>query len=207
MPSVVVLNQMGEEINKVELNDNVFGIEPNRQAIYEVVNAERAAMRQGTHKTKKRKEVKGGGRKPWRQKGTGRSRQGSIRAPQWKGGGVVFGPVPRSHSVKVNKKVVKLALKSLLSDRVSSQRFIVVDKIELADFKTKSLLRVVKDLNLEGKIIFVSPEYDFNLFTAGRNIPNVLVQTKNHLSVYQLTDADYYVMPLEVVKKYEEELA
>jgi large subunit ribosomal protein L4 len=109
--------------------------------------------------------------------------------------------------VKVNKKVVKLALKSLLSDRVSSQRFIVVDKIELADFKTKSLLRVVKDLNLEGKIIFVSPEYDFNLFTAGRNIPNVLVQTKNHLSVYQLTDADYYVMPLEVVKKYEEELA
>ena len=104
MPSVVVLNQLGEEVNKVELNDDVFGIEPNKQAVFEAVNAERAAMRQGTHKTKKRKEVSGGGRKPWRQKGTGRARQGSIRAPQWKGGGVVFGPVPRSYRIKVNKK-------------------------------------------------------------------------------------------------------
>ncbi|MCK9536074.1 MAG: 50S ribosomal protein L4 [Bacilli bacterium] len=206
MPSVVVYNQLGDEIDKIKLKDNVFGIEPNIQVVYEVVNAERAAIRQGTHKTKNRNEVSGGGRKPWRQKGTGRARQGSIRAPQWRGGGVVFGPVPRSYRIKVNKKIVKLALKSILSDRVNKKHFIIVDKIELDNFRTKSLIQVIKNLKLDGKIIFVCSEYDFNLFTAGRNLPNVLVQTKDHLSVYQLIDADYYVMPIEVAKKYEEEL-
>ncbi|MFA5543899.1 MAG: 50S ribosomal protein L4, partial [Bacilli bacterium] len=105
MPSIVVLNQLGAEVGKLELSEVVFAVEPNMQAVYDVVNAQRAAMRQGTHKTKTRTEVRGGGRKPWRQKGTGRARQGSIRAPQWRGGGVVFGPTPRSYSVKVNKKV------------------------------------------------------------------------------------------------------
>jgi len=206
MPSIVVYNQLGEEIEKINLNKKVFGIEPNMQVVYEVVNAERAAMRQGTHKTKKRKEVSGGGRKPWRQKGTGRARHGSIRSPLWRGGGIVFGPVPRSYRRKVNKKAVKLAYKSLLSDRMNNKRLIAVDKIELDDFKTKSLIQVMKNLNLDGKVIFISPEYDINLFTAGRNIPNVLVDTKEHLSLYQLINADYYVVPIEVAKKYEKEL-
>ena len=111
MPSIVVFNQTGAEVGKINLKKEIFAVEPNMQVVYDVVNAERAAMRQGTHKTKNRTEVSGGGRKPWRQKGTGRARQGSIRAPQWRGGGVVFGPTPRSYSVKVNKKVVKLAVK------------------------------------------------------------------------------------------------
>jgi len=206
MPSVVVYNQLGEEVSKVNLNKNVFGIEPNMQVVYEVVKAERAAIRQGTHKTKDRTEVSGGGRKPWRQKGTGRARQGSIRSPQWRGGGVVFGPTPRSYRLKVNKKVVKLALKSLLSDRVNNQQLIVVDKIELEDFKTKGLIQVLNNLKVEGKVAIIIPEYDFNLFTAGRNIPYVLIQAKEHISVYQLIDADYYVVPLEVAKTYEKEL-
>lgn len=206
MPSIVVYNQLGAEVGKIDLKKEVFGIEPSMQAVYDVVNAERAAMRQGTHKTKTRTEVRGGGRKPWRQKGTGRARQGSIRSPQWRGGGVVFGPTPRSHSVKVNKKVVKLALKSLLTDRFSNEKIIVVDKIVLDSFKTKSLIEVLGNLNAEGKILVITNEEDFNLFTAGRNIPNVYVQTKQHLSVYDLINADMYVTTEEAIKKYEEDL-
>jgi large subunit ribosomal protein L4 len=176
------------------------------QAVYEVVKAERAAMRQGTHKTKTRTEVSGGGRKPWRQKGTGRARHGSIRSPQWRGGGVVFGPTPRSHSIKVNKKVVKLALKSLLSDRFKNKKIVVVDKFELEDFKTKSLVAVLNNLKAEGKVVIITNEENFNLSTAGRNLPNVYVQTKQHLSVYDLTNADMYIATKDAIKKYEEEL-
>jgi large subunit ribosomal protein L4 len=206
MPSIVVYNQLGAEVGKINLNKNVFGVEPNMQAVYDVVNAERAAMRQGTHKTKTRTEVSGGGRKPWRQKGTGRARQGSIRSPQWRGGGVVFGPTPRSYSVKVNKKVVKLALKSLLTDRFVNKNLIIVDKFELEDFKTKTLVQILNNLNAKGKIIVITNEEDFNLFTAGRNIPNVYVQTKQHLSVYDLINADMYVATQDAIKKYEEDL-
>lgn len=206
MPSIVVYNQLGAEVGKINLNKNVFGIEPNMQAVYDVVNAERAAMRQGTHKTKDRTEVSGGGKKPWRQKGTGRARQGSIRAPQWRGGGVVFGPTPRSYSVKVNRKVVQLALKSLLSDKFKNKNIVVVDKFELEDYKTKSLVNVLDNLKVSGKIIVITNEENFNLFTAGRNIPNVYVQTKQHLSVYDLINADVYVATEDAIKKYEEEL-
>lgn len=206
MPSIVVLNQLGEEVGKINLSKDVFGVEPNMQAVYEVVKAERAAMRQGTHKTKTRTEVSGGGRKPWRQKGTGRARHGSIRSPQWRGGGVVFGPTPRSHSVKVNKKVVKLALKSLLSDRFKNKKIVVVDKFELEDFKTKSLVAVLNNLKAEGKVVIITNEENFNLSTAGRNLPNVYVQTKQHLSVYDLTNADMYIATTDAIKKYEEEL-
>lgn len=206
MPSIVVYNQLGAEVGKINLKKEVFGIEPSMQAVYDVVNAERAAMRQGTHKTKTRTEVRGGGRKPWRQKGTGRARQGSIRSPQWRGGGVVFGPTPRSYSLKVNKKVVKLALKSLLTDRFANKKIIVVDKIELENFKTKSLIEVLGNLKAEGKILVITNEEDFNLFTAGRNIPNVYVQTKSHLSVYDLINADMYVTTQDAIKKYEEDL-
>jgi large subunit ribosomal protein L4 len=206
MPSIVVYNQMGAEVGKLNLSKNVFGIEPNMQVVYDVVNAERAAMRQGTHSTKNRTEVSGGGRKPWRQKGTGRARQGSIRSPQWRGGGVVFGPTPRSYSVKVNRKVVQAALKSLLSSRFKTNSIVVVDKIALDDFKTKSLVAVLENLKVNGKIVIVTEEEDFNLFTAGRNIPNVYVQTKAHLSVYDLINSDVYIMTEGAIKKYEEDL-
>ncbi len=207
MPSIVVLNQLGAEVGKLELSEVVFAVEPNMQAVYDVVNAQRAAMRQGTHKTKTRTEVRGGGKKPWRQKGTGRARQGSIRAPQWRGGGVVFGPTPRSYSVKVNKKVVRNALRSLLTSRFNSNDLVVVDKIVLEDFKTKSLLNVLNNLNVGNKkIVVITNEEDFNLSLAGRNIPNVYVQAKSHLSVYDLINADVYVATKEVIEKYEEEL-
>lgn len=207
MPSIVVLNQLGAEVGKLDLSENVFGVTPNMQTVYDVVNAQRAAMRQGTHKTKTRTEVAGGGKKPWRQKGTGRARQGSIRAPQWRGGGVVFGPTPRSYSVKVNKKVVKNALRSLLADRFQNNNLVVVDKIELADFKTKSFVEVLKNLNAyDKKVVVITNDEDFNLSIAGRNIPNVYVQTKDHLSVYDLINANMYVATEEVIKKYEEEL-
>ncbi|MGI6710254.1 MAG: 50S ribosomal protein L4 [Bacilli bacterium] len=206
MPKVKVLNQSGAEVGKMNLSDEVFAITPNMQSVYDVVYAQRAAMRQGTHSTKNRVDVRGGGAKPWRQKGTGRARQGSNRAPQWRGGGVVFGPAPRSYNVKVNKKVVQLALKSLLSDRLANNKLVVVDKIELESFKTKGLVEVLTALNASGKILVITEEEDFNLSQAGRNIPNVYVQTKSHLSVYDLINADMYIATQDAVSKYEEEL-
>lgn len=206
MPSIVVFNQTGAEVGKINLKKEIFAVEPNMQVVYDVVNAERAAMRQGTHKTKNRTEVSGGGRKPWRQKGTGRARQGSIRAPQWRGGGVVFGPTPRSYSVKVNKKVVKLAVKSLLSSRFATKDITVVDEFVLENFKTKTLVEILKNLNVTGKTLVITEEENFNLFKAGANIPNVYVQTKSHLSVYDLINADKYVVTKAAIKKYEEDL-
>ena len=207
MPTIVVLNQLGAEVGKLELAEKVFAAEPNMQAVYDVVNAQRAAMRQGTHKTKTRTEVSGGGKKPWRQKGTGRARQGSIRAPQWRGGGTVFGPTPRSYRIKVNKKVVKDALRSLLTSRFQTNDLVVVDKIVLDNFKTKNLVEVLNNLNvMNKKVVLITKDEDFNLSLAGRNIPNVYVQTKSHLSVYDLINADAYVATEEVIKLYEEEL-
>jgi large subunit ribosomal protein L4 len=206
MPSIVVYNQLGAEVGKINLSKKVFGTEPNMQVVYEVVKAERAAMRQGTHKVKNRSEVAGGGRKPWRQKGTGRARHGSIRSPQWRGGGVVFGPTPRSYRLKVNRKVVKEALRSLLSSRLQNNNLIVVDKIALPDFKTKSMVEVLKNLKLEGKILIITAEEDFNLFTASRNIPNVYVQTKEHTSVYDMAGADVYVATQDAIRLFEEDL-
>lgn len=206
MPSIVVFNQTGAEEGKLTLKKEIFGIEPNMQVVYDVVNAERAGMRQGTHKTKNRTEVSGGGKKPWRQKGTGRARQGSTRAPQWRGGGVVFGPNPRDYSQKVNRKVVKLAVKSLLSSRVATKDLVVVDEFKLEDFKTKTLVQILKNLNVTGKTLVITAEEDFNLFVAGSNLPNVYVQTKDHLSVYDLINADKYVITKAAIKKYEEDL-
>ncbi|HEY8396136.1 MAG TPA: 50S ribosomal protein L4 [Bacilli bacterium] len=206
MPSIVVYNQLGAEVGKLNLSKKVFGTEPNMQVVYEVVKAERAAMRQGTAKAKGRSEVSGGGKKPWRQKGTGRARQGSIRAPQWRGGGIVFGPTPRSYRVKVNRKVVKEAVRSLLSSRLQSNNLVVVDKIALEDFKTKSMVSVLKNLKVEGKILVITAEEDFNLFTASRNIPNVYVQTKQHTSVYDMINADVYVATEDAIKQFEEDL-
>lgn len=206
MPSVVLLNQLGAEVGQVELAQEVFGIEPNMQAVYDVVVAERAAKRQGTHDTKGRSEVSGGGRKPWRQKGTGRARQGSIRAPQWRGGGIVFGPTPRSYDVKVNRKVQQLAVKSILSSRVATEDVRVIDAIALENYKTKSLVNVLEAIKVNGKVLVILDEENPNVSIAGANIPNVYVQTKAHVSVYDLINADVLVMTEATVKKYEEDL-
>ena len=208
MPSIKVLNQLGEEVKELNLSDEVFAIEPNMQAVVDVVNSQRAGMRQGTADTKNRTEVSGGGRKPYRQKGTGRARQGSIRSPQFVGGGVVFGPTPRKYVLKVNKKVVKLAVKSLLSDKLANNSLVVVDKFELAEAKTKLFVEVMNNIGayVNKKIVVVTDEENFNLELAGRNVPNYYVQTKSHLSVYDLINADMYVMTEDAVKKYEEEL-
>jgi large subunit ribosomal protein L4 len=207
MPSIAVLNQVGEKVKEINLSEKVFAVEPNMQVVFEVVNAKRASLRQGTHDTKNRTEVSGGGRKPWRQKGTGHARQGSIRAPQWRGGGIVFGPTPRSYAVRVNKKVVKAAVRNLLTDRFNSNNLIVVDKIELADFKTKSFIAVLNAIKADAKkVIVITKEDNPTLSLASRNIPNVYVQTKDHLSVLDMINGDMYVMTLDAVEAYEEDL-
>ena len=209
MPSVVLYNQNGRKLGTLELNDAVFGVEYNNypQAVFETVVAERAAMRQGTQKAKTRTEVSGGGRKPWRQKGTGRARQGSIRSPQWRGGGVVFAPTPRSHAVKVNKKVVKLATRCVLSELVAENNLIALNKLELETCKTKGLVEVLKNVKASGKVLVLTAERDSNLELAGRNIPNVLVLTVSHASVYDLLNHDVVVLTKAAAAKYEEVLA
>lgn len=206
MPTIKVLNQEGKELKDLNLNDSIFGVEPNMQVVYDVVNAERASMRQGTHDTKGRTEVSGGGRKPWRQKGTGRARQGTIRAPQWRGGGIVFGPTPRSHARKSNKKVVRLAKQILLSNKLATNNFVVVDKLELDSFKTKEFVKVLENLNAKGKVLVFLAEENTNVTIAAQNIPNVYVQNYRHLSVYDMINADMYVLTEDVVNKYTEEL-
>ena len=207
MANVNVLNQNGEVVSNVELNDSVWAIEPNQQAMFDAVMVYRASTRQATAKTKIRSEVRGGGKKPWRQKGTGRARQGSIRSPQWRGGGIVFGPTPRSYAVRVNKKVVKAALRNLLTDRYNSNNLIVVDKIELADFKTKGFVEVLNAIKADAKkVIVITKEDNPTLALASRNIPNVYVQAKQHLSVLDLINGDMYVMTLDAVEAYEEDL-
>jgi large subunit ribosomal protein L4 len=195
MPRIAVLNQLGAEVGRINLKKEVFDVEPNMQAVFDVVNAQRAAMRQGTHKTKNRTEVRGGGRKPWRQKGTGRARHGSIRSP------------PRSYKLKVNRKVVKLALKSLLTDRFKSGNLVVVDKFELEDHKTKKFVEILKNLNAyDKKVIVITEEYDEKLWLAGRNLPNVYIDVRPHVSVYDLTNAEMYITTKDAVKAYEGEL-
>ena len=206
MSTVKVLNQEGSIVKDLELNDGIFGVEANMQVVYDVVNAERAAMRQGTHDTKGRTEVSGGGRKPWRQKGTGRARQGTIRAPQWRGGGIVFGPTPRSYAVKCNKKAVKLAKKCLLSNKLALNKLVVVDQITMDGFKTKDFAKILGNLNATGKVIVALDSENTNVTIASNNIPNVYVQNYSHLSVYDLINADMYILTEAAVKKYEEEL-
>ena len=206
MPIVALLNQTGEKLQDITLDDSVFGIEPNQQVIYDVVNAQRAAMRQGTHDTKTRSEVRGGGRKPWRQKGTGRARQGSTRAPQWRHGGIVFGPTPRSYAVKVNRKVSKLAMKSALSYKVANDKLIAVDSISLSEIKTKNFVQVLESLNACGKTLFVLPEVTENVERSSRNIPNVSVNVANHVSVYDVLNCETLIVTENALKDIEEVL-
>lgn len=207
MPKVVLYNQNGSNVGELELNDHVFGVEDNQQVIYDTVIAERAAMRQGTQKAKTRSEVRGGGRKPWRQKGTGRARQGSIRSPQWRGGGVVFAPTPRSHAIKINKKVVRLAMRCALSSKVRDNHIVVLEQLTLDTFKTKGLVEVLKTFHLENdKVVLALDEANGNIELAGRNLPNVLVGQYNHISVYQMMNAKHLVITKTAVEKFEEVL-
>lgn len=208
MPKIALLNQSGEKIKDLKLSDEIFGIEPNQQVIYDVVNSQRAAMRQGTHDTKGRSEVRGGGRKPWRQKGTGRARQGSIRAPQWRGGGVVFGPTPRSYAFKLNKKVKQLGLKSVLSYKVKNEKMIAVDTIKFEEVKTKNFLKFLENLKIEGKamVVCTPEELTAEAVLSARNIPYVFLTPVNNASVYEILCYDKLIVTAGAVVYYEEEL-
>jgi large subunit ribosomal protein L4 len=209
MPKMVVLNQEGKELHEITLAETVFGIEPNQQCIFDAIVMQRACMRQGTHDTKTRTEVRGGGRKPYRQKGTGRARQGSIRATQWRGGGIVFGPTPRSYAYKLNKKVRRLALKSVLSEKVLENAMTVVDKFELAAPKTKEFAAIINNLNAPKKTLFVvSEKEDFNnAFLSMRNIPTMMMLTAPGLNVYDIVNANKIIFTEAAVKDVEEALA
>lgn len=207
MPKVVLYNQNGSQIGEMELSEQVFGVEDHQQAIFDTVIAEQAAKRQGTQKAKTRSEVSGGGKKPWRQKGTGRARQGTIRAPQFRGGGVVFAPVPRKYELKVNKKVARLAMKCALSNKVREGQIYVVDSLELADFKTKSLVKVINDLKVNGrKIAVVIEDVNANVEIAGHNLPYLLVEQYNHISVYEMMNVNSLIITKAAVEKFEEVL-
>ncbi|MCD6482517.1 MAG: 50S ribosomal protein L4 [Candidatus Izimaplasma sp.] len=206
MPKIALLNQTGENIGKIELSDSVFAVEPNQQVVFDVIKAQRAAMRQGTHKTKTRAEVRGGGRKPWKQKGTGRARSGSTRSPVWVGGGIVFGPTPRDYSMKVNKKVRRLALKSVLSSHLKEDSLMVLDKIVLESIQTKGMVEVLNSLKVNGKVMVILPNNDEVVALSARNIPGVTVTTVSHASVYELMIYKTLVMTADAVKLYEEVL-
>ncbi|MFJ3389136.1 MULTISPECIES: 50S ribosomal protein L4 [Lysinibacillus] len=206
MTKVSVLSQTGASVGEIELNDAIFGIKPNEAVLFDAVVAQRASLRQGNHKVKNRSEVAGGGRKPWRQKGTGRARQGSIRSPQWRGGGIVFGPTPRSYSYKLPKKVRRLALKSALSAKVVEQNFLVLDALTLAAPKTKEFTKILKDLSLEKKSLFVTADLDENVALSARNIPGVTVLTANGINVLDLLGHEKVVFTKSAVEKVEEVL-
>ena len=206
MPSIELLNQNGKKVGNLDLADEIFAVEEHQQAVFDTVIAELAGRRQGTQKAKTRTEVSGGGKKPWRQKGTGRARQGSIRAPQWRGGGVVFAPTPRTYKMKVNKKVVKLAMKCALSEKIRENAFIAVDKIELDSFKTKGLVEVLLNLKAEGKVLVVTNEANGNLELAGRNLPYACVENVNHVSVYQMKNSSCIIITKDAIERYEEVL-
>lgn len=202
-----LLNQSGEKIKDIALNAEIFGIEPNQQVIYDVVNAQRAAMRQGTHDTLNRTEVRGGGKKPWAQKGTGRARQGSIRAPQWRGGGTVFGPTPRSYAVKVNKKVRQLGLKSALSYKVQQNKLTLIEDVQFDSIKTKNFKKFLNDIKVEGKVMVIVTDLTAEVVLSARNLPNVFVCPADHSSVFDILCYDKLVMTEGAVKYFEEVLA
>ena len=206
MPKVSLFNQTGSQVGEIELNDAVFGIEPNESVVFDAVIAQRASLRQGNHKVKNRSEVAGGGRKPWRQKGTGRARQGSIRSPQWRGGGTVFGPVPRSYSYKLPKKVRRLALRSALSAKVLEENIIVLEGLAFDAPKTKEFVKVLSNLSVAKKTLIVTAEIDENVALSARNIPGVTVVSATGVNVLDLVGHDKLVITKAAVEKVEEVL-
>ena len=204
MPKVDVYDLNGKKVSDIELAENVFGIEPNEAIVHSVLKNYLANQRQGTQSTKTRSEVSGGGRKPWRQKGTGRARQGSTRAPQWIKGGIALGPKPRSYRYTVNKKERRLAIRSVLSSKVLEKELTVLDKIELKEIKTKSMVKALSALKLEGKTLIVLPENNTNVVMSARNIEGVKTTLVNTINVYDLLKYKNLVITLDTVKKLEE---
>ncbi|MED1205660.1 50S ribosomal protein L4 [Heyndrickxia acidicola] len=206
MPKVALYNQSGSQVGEVELNDSVFGIEPNEHVLFEAIIMQRASLRQGTHKVKNRSEVSGGGRKPWRQKGTGRARQGSIRSPQWRGGGTVFGPVPRSYSYKLPKKVRRLAIKSALSSKVLGENILVLESLSFDAPKTKEFAAVLKNLSVGKKALVVTDGSNPNVALSARNIPGITVVEANGINVLDVVSHDKLIVTKAAVEKIEEVL-
>ncbi|QUW20375.1 50S ribosomal protein L4 [Sporosarcina sp. Marseille-Q4063] len=206
MTKVSVLSQTGSSVGEIELNDAIFGIEPNEAILFEALVQQRASLRQGNHKVKNRSEVAGGGRKPWRQKGTGRARQGSIRSPQWRGGGVVFGPTPRSYSYKLPRKVRRIALLSALSSKVREENVIVLDQLSFDAPKTKEFVQVLKDLSINKKALIVTADLDETVALSARNIPGISVVTASSINVLDIVAHEKFVVTKAAVEKIEEVL-
>ena len=204
MPKVDVYNMQGKKVSDVELSEAVFGIEPNENIVHSALVNYLANQRQGTQSTKTRAEVSGGGRKPWRQKGTGRARQGSIRAPQWIKGGIALGPKPRSYSYRINKKEKQLAIRSLLSAKVLDNELTVVDKLEVEEAKTKVMAKALTDLKVEGKALIILADRNDNVLRSSRNIEGVKTIELNTINVFDLLNCSKLVLPLDTVKKLEE---
>ncbi len=204
MPKVAVLDMAGKEVGSVELSDAVFGIKPNMSVMHDVVVNYLANQRQGTQSALTRSEVSGGGRKPWRQKGTGHARQGSIRSPQWRHGGIVFAPKPRSYRYVLNKKVRRLAMKSAFSSKVLDNQMLVLDSLSVNEYKTKNIVNMLKAIDAEKKPLIVLPEVDSKIINSARNIPGVKTAQVNTLNVYDILNAGKLVVVKEALSKIEE---
>jgi len=207
MSTIHVVSMTGQTVGETELNDAIFGIEPNMSVVHEVVKNHLANCRQGTQSALTRAEVSGGGRKPWRQKGTGRARQGSTRAPQWTHGGIAFAPKPRSYSYVLNKKVKRLALKSVLSAKAADGEIIVVDKIAMDEIKTKTFRQFLEAVKADGKAVVVTPEVNANVVKSARNLPGVLTAPAKLINVYDLVNAQYLVIDQAALAVIEEVFA
>ena len=207
MTKVNVLSQTGSSVGEIELNDAIFGIEPNESVVFDAVIAQRASLRQGTHKVKNRSEVAGGGRKPWRQKGTGRARQGSIRSPQWRGGGIVFGPTPRSYAYKLPKKVRRLAMKSVLSEKVAENNLVAIEGLSFDAPKTKEFKQVLANLSIDSKVLVVLENGNDFAALSARNLPNVTVVTSDNVSVLDVVSNTKVLATQTALTQIEEVLA
>ncbi len=207
MPNVAVYNQLGENVGEIELSADIFGVEVNEHVVYEVVKNQLANKRQGTQSAKTRAEVRGGGRKPWRQKGTGRARQGSTRSPQWTGGGVIFAPKPRDYSYQVPKKIKRMALKSVLTSKVNDEEIIVLDDIKFDNISTKVAKKVLNDVKAAKKALIVIGEENETVYKSFRNLEGVEVAVANYINVYDVLKYDSFIVTKEAVKKIEEVFA
>ena len=204
MPTIAVKDMTGKEVGKIDLSEAVFGIEPNVSAMHDVVKNQLANRRQGTQSALTRSEVSGGGKKPWRQKGTGHARQGSTRAPQWTHGGIVFAPKPRDYSYTLNKKVRRLALKSAFSSKVKDNEMIVLDNITVDSYKTKVVVEMLKALGADKTVLLVLPENNKTVIASARNIPGVKTALTNTLNVYDILNADKFIVVKDAVAQIEE---
>ncbi|MCD9026362.1 50S ribosomal protein L4 [Cohnella silvisoli] len=207
MPKVAVYNVDGNQVGELDLAEGVFGIEPNVHVLHSAVLLQQASLRSGTHDTKGRSEVRGGGRKPWKQKGTGRARQGSIRSPQWKGGGIVFGPTPRSYGFKLPRKVRRLAIKSALSSKVVDNQIIVLDQLSLSQPKTKDISKLLNNLKVSRKALVVTADFDNNVALSARNIPGVKFVSAEGINVLDVIKHDQLIITKDAVAKVEEVFA